>query len=102
MDFIEQVNKRIFDLTQSEDKEMGNFFIKDSIDAEQFKSKVMFYLWFEVLRDEVENSKYFFYYTTQDESGKETNHKFTFKDLYGENAEIILEGFLKYITKGAE
>lgn len=102
VDFIEQVNKRIFDLTQSEDKEMGNFFIKDSIDAEQFKSKVMFYLWFEVLRDEVENSKYFFYYTTQDESGKETNHKFTFKDLYGENAEIILEGFLKYITKGAE
>lgn len=102
VDFIEQVNKRIFDLTQSEDKEMGNFFIKDSIDAEQFKSKVMFYLWFEVLRDEVENSKYFFYYTTQDESGKETNHKFTFKDLYGEKAETILEGFLKYITKGAE
>ena len=102
VDFIEQVNKRIFDLTQSEDKEMGNFFIKDSIDAEQFKSKVMFYLWFEVLRDEVENSKYFFYYTTQDESGKETNHKFTFKDLYGEKAETILEGFLKYITKDAE
>lgn len=102
VDFIKQVNKRIFDLTQSEDKEMGNFFIKDSLDAEQFKSKVMFYLWFEVLRDEVENSKYFFYYTTQDESGKETNHKFTFKDLYGEKAETILEGFLKYITKGAE
>lgn len=100
--FIKQVNKRIFTLTQSEDKELGNFFIKDSIDAEQFKSKVMFYLWYEVLRDEVESSKYFFKYSTQDETGKETNHKFTFTDLYGENKEAILEGFLKYILKGAE
>lgn len=102
VDFIKQVNKRIFDLTQSEDKELGNFFIKDSIDAEQFKSKVMFYLWYEVLRDEVEHSKYFFKYTTQDANGNEKNEKFTFKNLYGDNAEAILEGFLKYIAKGAE
>lgn len=102
VEFIKQVNKRIFTLTQSEDKELGNFFIKDSIDAEQFKSKVMFYLWYEVLRDEVENSKYFFHYTTQDENGKEVDHKFTFTDLYGDNAETILEGFLKYILKDAE
>jgi len=102
VDFIKQVNERILSLTQSEDKELGNFFIKDSIDADQFKSKVMFYLWYEVLRDEVENSKYFFYYTTTDETGKENNHKFTFQDLYGDNANTILEGFLKYITKKAE
>lgn len=100
--FIEQVNKRIFALTQSEDKEMGNFFIKKSINSDLFKSKVMFYLWYEVLRDEVENSKYFFYYTTKDENDKETNHKFTFKDLYGENSDTILEGFLKYMAKDAE
>ena len=101
-DFIKQVNKRIFALTQSEDKEMGNFFIKNSINAEQFKSKVMFYLWYEVLRDEVENSKYFFYYIQQDEdTGKESTKKFTFKELYGDKAEIILDGFLRYIAKGA-
>ena len=101
-DFIKQVNKRIFALTQSEDKEMGNFFIKNSINAEQFKSKVMFYLWYEVLRDEVENSKYFFYYIQQDEdTGKESTKQFTFKELYGDKAEIILDGFLRYIAKGA-
>lgn len=101
-DFIKQVNKRIFALTQSEDKEMGNFFIKNSINAEQFKSKVMFYLWYEVLRDEVENSKYFFYYIQQDEdTGKESTKKFTFKELYGDKAETILDGFLRYIAKGA-
>lgn len=101
-DFIKQVNKRIFALTQSEDKEMGNFFIKNSINAEQFKSKVMFYLWYEVLRDEVENSKYFFFYIQQDEdTGKESTKKFTFKELYGDKAETILDGFLRYIAKGA-
>lgn len=101
-DFIKQVNKRIFALTQSEDKEMGNFFIKNSINAEQFKSKVMFYLWYEVLRDEVENSKYFFYYIQQDEdTGKESTKKFTYKELYGDKAETILDGFLRYIAKGA-
>lgn len=101
-DFIKQVNKRIFALTQSEDKEMGNFFIKNSINAKQFKSKVMFYLWYEVLRDEVENSKYFFYYIQQDEdTGKESTKKFTFNELYGDKAETILDGFLRYIAKGA-
>ena len=101
-EFIKQVNKRIFALTQSEDKELGNFFIKNSINAEQFKSKVMFYLWYEVLRDEVENSKYFFYYIQQDEdTGKESTKKFTYKELYGDKAETILDGFLRYIAKGA-
>ena len=103
VDFIRQVNKRIFDLTQSEDKELGNFFIKSSIDAEQFKSKVMFYLWYEVLRDEVENSKYFFYYIQKEEgTDKEIAQKFTFKDLYGDHADVILNGFLQYISKDAE
>lgn len=57
VDFIKEANKKIFDLTQSEDKQLGNFFIKCSIDEKEFKSKVMFYLWYEVLRDETENNK---------------------------------------------
>lgn len=39
IDFIKKVNEKIFDLTQSEDKQMGNFFIKHSIDEKGFKSK---------------------------------------------------------------
>lgn len=94
--FIEKVNDKIFDLTQSEDKQMGNFFIKQSIDEKGFKSKVMFYLWYEVLRDETENNKYFFYKKTTVE-GKEELSKFTFKDLFGDKATETLQQFMEYL-----
>ncbi len=92
--FIEKVNEKIFDLTQNEDKQMGNFFIKQSIDEKGFKSKVMFYLWYEVLRDETENNKYFFYKKTTVE-GKDV--KFTFKDLFGDKATETLQQFMEYL-----
>lgn len=94
--FIEKVNEKIFDLTQSEDKQMGNFFIKQSIDEKGFKSKVMFYLWYEVLRDETENNKYFFYKKTTVD-GKEVSSKFTFKDLFGDKATETLQQFMDYL-----
>lgn len=96
VDFIEKVNEKIFDLTQSEDKQMGNFFIKQSIDEKGFKSKVMFYLWYEVLRDETENNKYFFYKKTIVD-GKEVLSKFTFKDLFGDKATETLQQFMDYL-----
>ena len=92
VEFIQKVNAKIFDLTKSEDKEMGNFFIKSSIDAKLFKSKVMFYLWNEVLRDEVDNGKYFFYYKDGNE-----NKAFTFKRLYEPDATDVLKGFMAYL-----
>lgn len=96
VEFIEKVNEKIFDLTQSEDKQMGNFFIKQSIDEKGFKSKVMFYLWYEVLRDETENNKYFFYKKTTVD-GKEVSSKFTFKDLFGDKATETLQQFMDYL-----
>jgi len=98
VEFIKAVNKKIVKITQSEDKQMGNFFIKSSVNAEQFKSKVMFYLWNEVLRDEVENSNYFFY---SDKSANEDN-KFTFKDLYEPTANETLKGFMAYLEITAQ
>ena len=75
---------------------MGNFFIKQSIDEKGFKSKVMFYLWYEVLRDETENNKYFFYKKTIVE-GKKVSSKFTFKDLFGDKATETLQQFMDYL-----
>lgn len=90
VNFIKAVNEKIYDITKSEDKQLGNFFIKSSVNVSQFKSKVMFYLWNEVLRDEVENPKYFFY------SGKDSNRrKFSFKELFDADSNELLQGFME-------
>jgi hypothetical protein len=54
-DFILKVNKEIKEHTQSEDKQIGNRFVSPRngiITAEQFVSKVLFYLWTEIYKDE--------------------------------------------------
>ncbi|MBE6324770.1 MAG: hypothetical protein E7074_07320 [Bacteroidales bacterium] len=97
--FIKEVNDKIFDLTQSEDKQMGNFFIKHQVDETEFKSKVMFYLWYEVLRDETGNNKYFF---CKKENANSKDVPFTFKDLYESDATVTLQQFMIYLGVAPE
>ena len=52
--FLEEINKRIYQATYSEDKKIGYFFCKAKdgvIDADVFVSKVVFYLWNDVFKD---------------------------------------------------
>ena len=78
--FVEAVNDKILDLTESEDKQLGEFFIKPDngniISKERFLGKVMFYLWNEVCKDEHKNGSFF--------RAKINDNKdfFTFQDLY--------------------
>jgi len=89
--FLKNVNNRIHELSDSEDKQMGNFFIKNNIDVEEFKSKVMFYLWSEVCK-EYENSGSFFTYFDSESKKIE----FTFNKLFPTNDDTnkILQGFM--------
>jgi 5-methylcytosine-specific restriction endonuclease McrBC GTP-binding regulatory subunit McrB len=87
--FLEIVNKKIYAATNSEDKQMGNFFIKKSIDAATFVNKVMFYLWNEVCKEEVGTSRNFF---RREKDGKIEEFKFT--DLFGTDRDTILNGFM--------
>jgi hypothetical protein len=61
--FLEAVNKEVFTLTHSEDKQLGYFFAKaqnNVIDAETLVNKVYFYLWTDVFKDyEYESQKAF-------------------------------------------
>ena len=61
--FLEAVNKEVFTLTHSEDKQLGYFFAKAQnsvIDAETLVNKVYFYLWTDVFKDyEYESQKAF-------------------------------------------
>ncbi len=53
--FLEEINRRIYEATYSEDKKLGYFFCKANaggvIDDEKFVSKVVFYLWNDVFKD---------------------------------------------------
>lgn len=87
--FIEKVNEKILNLTESEDKQLGNFFIKKDVNKDEFKSKVMFYLWSEVCKDYYNSGSFFKYMDGSNEI------EFTFNNLYkGMDAEI-LQGFMQ-------
>ena len=91
-EFLKAVNSKIKTATDSEDKQMGNFFIRESIKTDDFISKVMFYLWSEILKDEygINSEKFFF------RDGDNENQEFTFNDL-SEDKETLLKGFFKYL-----
>ena len=61
--FLEAINKEVFALTHSEDKQLGYFFAKakgTTIDAETLVNKVYFYLWTDVFKDyDLESQKAF-------------------------------------------
>ena len=61
--FLEAINKEVFELTNSEDKQMGYFFVRRPdgvIDAETLVNKVYFYLWNDVFKDyDLEGQKAF-------------------------------------------
>ncbi len=94
IDFLNEVNKRILEVTDSEDKQMGNFFIKHSVGEDEFKSKVMFYLWHEVCKDEFHTKNNFFRSTTKE---KQEEKEFSFNDLYKKDSTNLLNGFMDYL-----
>lgn len=92
VEFLKKINPKILDLTDSEDKLLGNFFIKKDIAAKELKSKVMFYMWSEICKDYVHSNSFFKY---KDKSDKET--EFTFMDLYTDKETEILHGFMQHL-----
>lgn len=92
VDFLKEVNSKIIKITSSEDKQMGNYFIKDNVDEEEFVNKVMFYLWSEVCKDEYQTGRNIFYY-----NNVKDDIEFSFTDLFDpeKNKTDILKGFMK-------
>lgn len=105
VDFLAKVNPLIRKATDSEDKQMGEFFIKGNITEEDFKNKVMFYIWNDVCKDLYSASRISPLYFMRSETGENNKDVFTFAELYGAgrynedektytNPSDLLEGFL--------
>ena len=92
--FIEIINPKIKELTGSEDKQLGNRFVNPNdgnITFDQFRSKVLFYLWSEVYKDEYGTQNSIFKF---EENGEPKD--FQFGDLYNENSSDLVKAFLTY------
>lgn len=111
IDFLKAVNDRIRRVTESEDKQLGNYFIKSDIKENEFKSKVMFYLWSEVCKDEYLTEQNFMRSMTKNSIEKLNSEKptdeffrahiseyeveeFSFNDLFTERGSDLLLGFM--------
>ena len=97
LDFLKKVNADIYDATQSEDKQMGEFFIKPKTDDlkiafNEFRSKVLFYLWDSVYKDETERQAVFLF-PYGDGDGK--INSVTFQSLFGKDAEAIVNKIME-------
>lgn len=81
--FLKKVNADIRTVTESEDKQMGEFFIKPKnngpITLEEFRSKVLFYLWDTVYKDETDKKNLFHF------SYPEKGPDITFQRLFEED-----------------
>ncbi|MBR6123263.1 DUF3578 domain-containing protein [Candidatus Saccharibacteria bacterium] len=97
LDFLKKVNVDIDETTHSEDKQMGEFFIKPKrddlkISFDEFRSKVLFYLWDSVYKDETERQAVFhFPYGDGDDKIKSV----TFQSLFGKDAEAIVNKIME-------
>ncbi|MGM9708407.1 MAG: McrB family protein [Prevotella sp.] len=87
--FQKEVNKRIFEATNSEDKMLGDYFVKPSngiISERLLLNKVLFYLWNDVCKD-----------YDGDIFRTEDNRNVKFSDLYGENGTNMLISMMRHI-----
>lgn len=110
VDFLLKINPLIRKATDSEDKQMGEFFIKENVSEEDFKNKVMFYIWNDVCKDLYSASRISPLFFMRSAAGEDKKDVFTFAELYGKGRlneddgsytkpEVLLEDF---ITKKLE
>lgn len=89
-EFLQKINQKIYEVTESEDKKLGYWFVKvedgEPITTDMFVSKVIFYLWTDVFKDygKLSDSPFTFKSVEQaDGSEKKTKEEYkTFNDFF--------------------
>lgn len=91
--FLEKINNVIGQVTSSEDKKLGYFFVKANgkdIDATKFVGKVLFYLWNDVFKNYGFENAIF---------SKGENKIFTFSDFFDKNGDPNTEEVNNFLKK---
>lgn len=92
--FQNAVNVEIKEKTNSEDKQMGDYFIKKDVTLDEFINKVMFYLWNDICKENYHTEDNFF--RTEDESTEEET-EFSFGEMMADKVNKI-NGFMRKLN----
>lgn len=102
-EFLRKVNARIFTTTQSEDKQLGFWFVKPksgnaSISTNDFVSKVIFFLWNDIYKDFGEDSTSIFNFADNGDPNGKDRKRHSFRDFtksFNTIDNAIVEAFLR-------
>ena len=108
--FLKEVNNRIFEITQSEDKQLGFWFVKpkngnDIISANDFVSKVIFYLWNDIYKDYGEDATSIFNFSKDGNPESKDRERHSFKQFTPHFKEVdisLVESFLRNLGLSPE
>ena len=102
-EFLDNVNQRIFATTESEDKQLGFWFVKPksdntTISAEDFVSKVIFFLWNDIYKDFGDDATSIFYFALDGNPDSKEKVRHSFKDFTSAFKKIkvsLVDAFIK-------
>lgn len=85
-EFLYNVNQRIFKTTESEDKQLGFWFVKPksgntTISTEDFVSKVIFFLWNDIYKDFGDDASSIFNFAPDGNPESKEKERHSFKDF---------------------
>ena len=94
VDFQKMINQKIYDVDNSEDKQLGDYFVNadrtgNTINADSLLNKILFYLWNDVCKDDPDQIFRWINDKKQVESIK-------FSDFFGADKEKKLQGFMAF------
>ena len=97
VDFQKEINQRIFDIDNSEDKQLGDYFVNadhtnNIISANTLLNKILFYLWNDVCKDDPDHI-----FRWKDTDEKEKSIKFSEFFCSKEEYERKLQGFMSFL-----
>lgn len=101
--FLDKVNERIFKTTESEDKQLGFWFVKPksgntTISVNDFVSKVIFFLWNDIYKDFGDDASSIFNFAPDGnpESKEKVRHSFKdFTPVFQKVDDALVDAFIK-------
>ncbi|MDE6649613.1 MAG: AAA family ATPase [Muribaculaceae bacterium] len=105
-EFLDNVNQRIFKTTESEDKQLGFWFVKPksgntTISAEDFVSKVIFFLWNDIYKDFGDDAYSIFNFAPDGNPESKEKERHSFKDFSSGFKKVnvaLVDAFIKSLS----